>query len=504
MPRTLVLWLMLLAAFVAGPVTPVRAQQPGQAVAEAAPSAGSFRIVFDAAIEPGAYSGRVYVALAKGGRQEPRATMGSWFGGSQVFSIDVSGVAAGGAVVVNGSALGFPKEFAAVEAGEYSVQAVARRSPDYHSAGKGPGDMYSTPMRVAFAAGDAGVMELRLTEVVAERPFRETDRIKLVEMVSPSLSAFFGREVKVRAGVALPEGWKDNPAARYPTLYFIGGFGGDHNSVRQMAGMVPKEGPGSDVLLVVPDPSCFLGHSVFADSANNGPRGKALMEELIPEVEKRFHGAQSGSRRYVTGISSGGWSCLWLQVTYPDSFAGCWSHCPDPVDFRDFQRIDLYAGENMYTDPKGERRPLARQGERVMLWYDDFVRQETVMGPGGQIHSFEAVFGQRGADGKPVPLFDRATGKVDPAVAKTWEPYDIRLVIERNWATLGPKLKGKLHIYAGEVDTFYLEGAARLLGESLKKLGSDAEVEIVPGMPHTIHQPGIGAMFKKIGEGGGV
>jgi hypothetical protein len=172
------------------------------------------------------------------------------------------------------------------------------------------------------------------------------------------------------------------------------------------------------------------------------------------------------------------------------------------VDFRDFQRINLYAGENFYRDEKGERRPLARQGDRVMLWYDDFVRQETVMGPGGQIHSFEAVFSPRGADGRPLPVFDRATGKADPEVAKAWEKYDIRLVIERNWETLGPKLKGKLHIYAGEVDTFYLEGAARLLGESLKKLGSDAEVQIVPGMPHTIHQPGVQEMFRTIGGGG--
>jgi hypothetical protein len=174
------------------------------------------------------------------------------------------------------------------------------------------------------------------------------------------------------------------------------------------------------------------------------------------------------------------------------------------VDFRDFQRIDLYApGANMYRDAKGERRPLARQGENVILYYDDFVRQEAVMGPGGQIHSFEAVFSPRGADGEPRPLFDRATGAVDLTTAKAWEKYDIRLVLERNWATLGPKLKGKLHIYSGEMDNFYLDGAARLLKESLAKLGSDAEVVMVPGMGHGIHKPGVAAMFQTIQERGG-
>jgi pimeloyl-ACP methyl ester carboxylesterase len=168
------------------------------------------------------------------------------------------------------------------------------------------------------------------------------------------------------------------------------------------------------------------------------------------------------------------------------------------VDFRDFQRINLYAGENFYRDEKGERRPLARQGDRVMLWYDDFVRQETVMGPGGQIHSFEAVFSPRGADGRPLPVFDRATGKADPEVAKAWEKYDIRLVIERNWETLGPKLKGKLHIYAGAEDNFYLEGAVERLKKSLKQLGSDAEVEIVPGMGHGLHHAGWEEMMRVI------
>lgn len=464
--------------------------------------ASTFRITFDAATFDRPYTGRVYVVLARRPSPEPRLRMGSWFGAPQVFAMDVADLPTGGSITLGPDALAFPKPYADAEPGELHAQAVARVNPDSPNPGRGDGDLYSEPLHITFtpsAAPDAPAAELRLTKTVQARPFRETDRIRLVDIPSPSLSEFHGREIRLRAGVYLPEGWNDDPDRRYPTIYFITGFGGDHAFIHAIPRMIPPDAPAQDVIWVVPDPLCFRGHSVFADSANNGPRGHALLRELIPEVERRFHGASAPDRRYVTGISSGGWSSLWLQVAYPDDFAGCWSHCPDPVDFRDFQRIDLYAPDaNMYRDEHGERRPLARQGDRVILHYDDFVRQETVMGPGGQIHAFEAVFSPRAANGEPEPLFDRATGAVNPTVAKAWEAYDIRLILERNWPTLGPKLVGKLHIYAGETDNFYLEGAARLLKDSLQRLGSDAEVVIVPGMGHSIHDPGVRAMLEAI------
>ena len=152
----------------------------------------------------------------------------------------------------------------------------------------------------------------------------------------------------------------------------------------------------------------------------------------------------------------------------------------------------------MYMDGSGAKRALARGPNGMALEYEDFVRMEEVFGPGGQIHSFEAVFSQRGADGLPKSLFDRATGKIDHQVAKSWERYDVRMILEREWKKLAPKLQGKLHVYAGEKDTFYLEGAVALLEESLAKLGSDAEVEVVPGMSHTIHREKIGPMFQRI------
>lgn len=489
-------------------ITPISlGQEQAPATAPAAPQAAQLafpagqNVVFSIRIDPSvrreAYSGRVYVVIAPPGPREPKDAMNDWFGGPQVISFDVSGVKPGEPIRIPASALGFPKPIAEVPAGTYRVQAVARVDLDSPKPGQGVGDLYSETADITFPA--SAPPEFTLTKAVESKPFKESERVRLVEIESPLLSKFYGRPVKTRAGVVLPVGWTDDATKKYPTVYFIHGFGGDHTSAEPIARQFGTAAQGC--IIVVPDPSCLLGHSVFADSANNGPRGSSFIEELVPAVESKFHGSGDGSNRYITGVSSGGWSSIWLQITYPDQFAGTWSHVPDPVDFRDFQRIDLYApGANMFKTPAGERRGLARQNDQVIIWYDDFIRQESVMGDGGQIHSFEAVFSPKGANGQPLPLFDRATGNVDPAVAKTWEAYDIRLILERNWSTLGPKLAGKLHIFAGEKDTFFLEGATRLLKDSLAKLGSDAQVEIVPGMVHQPHRAGIEAMFKTIEE----
>ena len=160
---------------------------------------------------------------------------------------------------------------------------------------------------------------------------------------------------------------------------------------------------------VVLDPSCRTGHHVFADSENNGPCGHALIEELIPALEAKFRGLATPASRFVTGHSSGGWSSLWLQVSYPDFFGGVWSTAPDPVDFRDFQRIDLYAPKtSMFADAKGERRPIARQAGKPSLYYKPFSDMEVVMGRGGQLYSFEAVFSPKGTDGQPCKLLESA------------------------------------------------------------------------------------------------
>jgi S-formylglutathione hydrolase FrmB len=268
-------------------------------------------------------------------------------------------------------------------------------------------------------------------------------------------------------------------------IYEIPGFSGTHIIGRMERPIAEDNKQGVEFLRVYLDPSCPLGHHVFADSANNGPVGEALIKELIPALDKEYRSIAEPTARFLTGHSSGGWSSLWLQVTYPEFFGGTWSTAPDPVDFRDFQRINLYnPGENMYFDADGKPRPLARGGGVVRVRYRDFDHMETVLGYGGQLHSFEAAFSPRGQDGKPLLAWNRETGDVETKVTKTWEKYDIRLILEQNWKTLGPKLQGKLHVFMGDEDTFYLEGATVLLKESLEKLEGDAVVEIHQGKTH--------------------
>ena len=213
--------------------------------------------------------------------------------------------------------------------------------------------------------------------------------------------------------------------------------------------------------------------------------GESLIKELIPAFDEQFRSIANPTSRFLTGHSSGGWSSLWLMTTYPEHFAGTWSTAPDPVDFRAFQTTNIYDPEdNMFVDSEGKRRPVARSGGRVMIWCDDFSSMEWVLGHGGQLQSFEAVFSLKGKDGEPMMLWDRETGKLDPEVAEAWKRYDIRMILENNWKELQSDLKGKLHVYMGDMDTFYLEGATILLEKSLSDIPLDATVEIHPGKNH--------------------
>lgn len=368
---------------------------------------------------------------------------------------------------------------------KYYLQAVLDRDLGGMNFYSSPGNAYSKPVMVDLSKGPVKAVELVIDQVITEKKFEEKPRVKYVEMPSKVLSQFHGKPMRLRAGVVLPKSFDMDKEKRYPVIYEIPGFGGNHFGAIGAEGRKATEVDGVEMLHVMLDPGCRLGHHVFADSDNNGPYGRALVEEFIPYIEAKWRGLGQPAARFVTGHSSGGWSSLWLQVTYPDVFGGVWSTAPDPVDFRDFQRVDIYdPKQNLFKDEKGEDRPLARRGKQVLVRYKPFNDMEVVMGRGGQLFSFEAVFSPRGEGGNPRPLWDRATGVIDLETAKAWQRYDIRMILEQNWPRLGPKLAGKLHVYMGSDDTFYLEGATRLLQQSLQKLGSDAVVEIFPGRDH--------------------
>lgn len=444
----------------------------------------TFHLTVDRALLKEPFTGRVFVTFT---RNEPRPVLRSlsWNNPEQTFAIDVKEWKPGMPLTLGSNAHGFPKEMKAIPAGRYFAQAVVDRDLGGISPFSSPGNLYSKPKAVEFDPAKTASVELAIDQVVEARPFRESATVKLVDIPSPLLSEFHRKPMRMRAGVALPPSYATDPEKKFPVVYEITGFGGDHNAVQGAANRVGNLA-GIEVIWVVLDANCRLGHHVFADGANNGPVGTALVKEMIPHIEKTYRGIGTAGSRLVTGHSSGGWSSLWLQVAYPDTFGGCWSTSPDPVDFRDFQRINIYQpGTNFYTDEKGYIRELSRGGARgSALTFKNFSAMDEQSGRGGQLTSFEAVFSPKGSDGLPKKLWDRKTGAIDPAVAKSWETYDIRLKLEREWKMLGPKLSGKIHVWMGDVDTYYLDGAARLLKKSLADLGSDAVVEMFPGRNH--------------------
>ena len=432
----------------------------------------AFKVTLDPQVSTGPFSGRVYVFASKDNR-EPRTAM-SWFRPSPLLALDVSNWQPGSPLSLatgDDRVLTIPRDFSAIDLDGYQVQAVVRLNPRERVVGNGPGNAYSDA--TIYRSGD--VVSLTVDRIIEAKPFEETEWTKLLRVRSVLLSEFYGRDVWLNAAVTLPASYHEHPDRRYPAVFSIPGFGGTHRGGRRAGPARESNAQGVEFLRVTLDPSCPLGHHVFADSANNGPVGRALIEELIPEFDRRFRSVSDSRARFVTGHSSGGWSSLWLQVTYPETFGGVWSTAPDPVDFRDFQRINLYQpGVNMYVDEEGERRPLAFRRGQVALWYEDFDWMEHVLGPGGQLHSFEAVFSPRGEDGRPLRVWDRRI----PAWSTRPPPATgSRTTFASSWnetgETLGPQLAGKLSVFMGSEDTFLLDGATRL-AQGVARAGSVA------------------------------
>lgn len=411
-----------------------------------------------------------------------------WFAPEPFFGLDVADWKPGASCTVDDGADGFPDRLSKLPPGRYRVQAQLHHNLDTHHAALGEGNFYSAVTEWTVDAASDSPLALTLDRVVGPRKFQEAAWLKEVIVPSPLLSEFHHRPVRHLAAVVLPASYDRDPNRRYPVIYMIPGFGGTHyEAARNFPQGAPPAAPGeTDFIRVALSGDCRWGHHVFADSATNGPRGTALVEELIPYIDAHFRTVAAPSGRLVTGHSSGGWSSLWLQVSQPDTFGGVWSTGPDPVDFRDWQQVNLYADPplSLYYDERGAARPIARRGTTPVLWYASFAKMDDVLRRGGQLRSFEAVFSPLGEDGQPRRLWDRRTGRVDPVVARAWSKYDIGRKLQREWSVLGPKLRGKLHVYTGALDTFYLEGAVRNLAETMKQLGSDAEVVVVPGKDH--------------------
>lgn len=414
---------------------------------------------------------------------------------------EVHHLAPGDAVDVDTDDVAYPAGFSKLPPGDYQAQAVLDVNHSYNYGGREAGDLISNVTPLSHL-GDSSAAQalLTLTETVPERPPRKSPlsgeqrqaaehAIHAEDRESPALSKFWGRPIYLRALVVLPPGYRPRGTRKYPAVYFTHGFGGQLKYLGFMAEeiytrMAEKKMP--PMVWIMLDESSPTGTHEFADSVNNGPWGRALTTEFIPYLESHYRLDRRSQARFLNGHSSGGWATLWLQITYPKIFGGTWSTSPDPSDFHDFTGPDIYAPHaNMYRKPDGSLYPIIRDNGKVLLTMQSFAHMEAVLGPyGGQLASFEWVFSPRGPDGRPLPLFDRTTGDIDPNVAEAWQKYDIAHILTTNWPRLAPNLNGKIHVIVGTADTFYLDGPAHLLKAALDALHARAEVTFLDGRTH--------------------
>lgn len=502
--RTCLTWLVCLASLAAFAGNSVGAAQ------------FQFEVVVSNSLTNTARDGRLFVALSRTNDPEPCDTLGrAGLDAPEALARDVSGFGPGASAVLDQTAFAFPlTNLSALPTGDYFAQALFSANADLRLL-IAPGNLYSSPQKVHLDPAQGGAWKLKLTQQVPpEQTPADTELVKFVKIQSKRLSEFYGRPIFLRAGVVLPRDYAKEPSRRYPLWVRIGGLGSRYTGVLGQMGEKAdfrKTWLADDtprVILLQLDGAGPNGDPYYVNSANNGPFGDALIAELIPHVEAAFRTVGQPRARFLSGVSTGGWVCLALQVFYPDSFNGAWSSCPDPVDFRALELVNIYKDDNAYVNQYGNERPSERdRNGDVKLTMRREVGAENLLGRGNsytesgeQWGDWNAVFGPRGADGRPVPIWDAQTGKINHAVAQEWKKYDLRLVLEADWKTLGPKLRGKLHIAAGEADAYFLNNAVHLLDQSLAKADPPFVGKIVygPGKGHGWSDLGLREMLAEM------
>jgi len=457
-----------------------------------------FEISIPRSLSTTAVTGRVFLAFARSGDPEPRLQVGRY--GVPFFGVDVEGLAPEDPAVIDASTLGYPVAcLADLPEGKYFVQAVFSRytrfdRSDGHSVWmhmdrwegqdwrKSPGNLVSEVNEVTIVDGDSATVSVSLTRELSPIDLPEdTKWVKRIRMQSDVLSEFWGRPIFIGATVLLPRGYDDHPDVHYPTVYEQGHFSlaapfrfelGNDFADAWMSDAFPRF-----LAITIQHPTPYFDDSYAVNSANNGPYGDAIHNELIPEIERRFRAIPEPYARVLTGGSTGGWEAFALQVFYPDFYGGTWAFSPDPLDFRNVEGINIYEDENAFykqyewyrvptTNTRDSETGTARltQRQRNTMELVNGTRGRS----GEQLDIWSAVFGPVGDDGYFKPLFDKRTGAIDSTVADYWrEHYDLRHILQRDWKVLGPKLKGKLHLIVGRLDDFYLNWGVYYLKEFL-------------------------------------
>jgi hypothetical protein len=512
------------------------------AICACALSAQRIEVTIPSATQP--LTGHLILVFAKTDKAEPRMQLSEGYESAQAFGVDVANLAPGAPIVVDVNTFGYPRRsLADLDAGDYSVQAVFNVYELFHLAdgrnlwlppdkGEGqhwnlkPGNPYNRPVKLHFDPKSPQTIKLALDRVLPSIEGTEHDPevlaakepgakwLRYTRFKSAVLSQFWGRDVYLGAWILLPDGFDDHPNAKFPLIVYQDHFSEGFRPVPWVtsppdakAGLRDKAGykffqdwtmgrlP-RVILIYVQNANPYYDDSYDVDSANVGPYGAAINNELIPAIEQKYRGIGQGWARATFGGSTGGWEALATQVFYPDMYNGAYVACPDPVDFHAYQNVDLYKDGNAFTrygdfgeipiaaDRKPDGTIIADTGPEYAFEY--------VLGTHGrsteQWDIWQAVFSPAGPDGYPAQAVDPLTGAIDKKVVSYWhDHYDLDAIMARDWATLGPKLEGKLHITVGDGDTYFLNNAVHLLEDQLKTTRnphSDATFQYGPRMPH--------------------
>lgn len=515
-----------------------------------------FEISFPALTSTKTLDGRLMLGISKNNKEEPRFQLQEeQVETQQFFAVDVDGLEPGKPAVIDSTSLGYPiKSLADLPAGDYWVQAVLNIYETFHRAdghtvklppdmGEGqqwnrkPGNLFSKPVKM-HVDPNGGVIRISLDQkILPIEPPQDTKYVKHIRIQSELLSKFWGRPMYIGAHVLLPEGFDEHPDAHYPVIVYQDHFTpdfrffADHPPAADLKGherasaqvkyqMYLDWTSGRLPHMIIVDPlhaNPYYDDSYAVNSANVGPYGDAIMKELLPAIEKQFRGIGQPWARVLIGGSTGGWEALADQVFYPDDFNGAWAFCPDPIDFHSYQAVNIYDDTNAFW-AEGDWDKIPRPEMRdtkgnVLQTMEPAVRREEVMGTHGrsteQFGIWQAVFSPVGADGYPKPIWDPATGVIDKDVANYWKDhYDLTNIMERDWATLGPKLSGKLHFAVGDMDTWYLNNAVHTLNDFMTSAQNQYKVpdfDYGPRKPHCYTGganvsvfEGVGTMFQRI------
>lgn len=470
--------------------------------------------------------GRLLLMLSDDPSAEPRFQIGAGLNTQMIFGMNVEGMGPGQSRAFTTEHPGFPyASLAEVPPGEYRAQALLHVYETFNLStghtvklpmdnGEGqqwnrsPGNLYSQPVTIRVTENGIEGLELVMDQVIPpiEEP-EDTPWIKHIKIRSERLSEFWGRDMYLGAHVLLPKGFEEHPEARYPLMIFHGHFPSDFGGFRTTPPDEDLEPVYSErfgvegyniiqqqeaydfyqrwtspefprfLIVEIQHPTPYYDDSYAVNSASQGPYGDAITYELIPHIEEQFRGLGTGWSRFLYGGSTGGWEALAVQVKYPEEYNGCFAACPDPIDFRAYCLTNIYEDTNAYYYPSAHK-PIEVPAHRdylgnVHTTVREYNQLEWVLGDksrsGQQWDIWEATYSPQGPDGYPQRIWDKQTGAIDPVVAGYWkENYDLRHILERDWESLGPKLRGKIHIYCGDMDNYYLNNAVYLMEDFLE------------------------------------